>query len=148
MAPWIKAKFEGRDRVMARLRAMLPETERQLALAQMEAGQDLADAIRNRAPMDDPTATPRRPAGAYRRSINAARLADRPGRKSQAGLRQTKDPNAVGIYAEFIWRWLEFGTVKTAAQPHIFPTYRASRKAIRRKMAGAVNKAVRKARAR
>ncbi|WP_181182629.1 hypothetical protein [Mesorhizobium sp. B3-1-9] len=59
----------------------------------------------------------------------------------------TKDPNATGIFAEFIWRFLEFGTVKMAARPHIFPTYRAYRKKLRRRIAGAVNRAVRKAKA-
>ena len=140
MAKFISAKFENREKVMARLNAVLPATEKELAAAQMEAGRDLASAIRARAPVRT---------GAYRDSIEAARLVDMPKKGRNAFVAgKTKDKNAVGIYGEFMWRWLEFGTVKQAAQPHILPTYRAKRKSIRRKMAAAVNKAVKKARAR
>lgn len=133
----IAAKFEGRDALYRRLNRLLPSTEQELAKAQMDAGNNLAGKIENRAPLGE--------TGDYRASIHAARLAEKSG-QSLVGLTDTKDKNAVGIYAEFIWRFLEFGTVKMSAQPHIFPTYRQERKRIRRKMANAVNKAVRKAR--
>ena len=58
---------------------------------------------------------------------------------------QTKDKNATGLYANYIWRFLEFGTVYMTARPHILPAYRAKRKAVRRAMHAAVNRAVRKA---
>jgi HK97 gp10 family phage protein len=67
-----------------------------------------------------------------------------PGR-TPVGISATKDPNAWGIFADFKWRWLEFGTRKMRARPHIFPTYRAARKKIRRKIANAINKEIRKA---
>lgn len=131
----VKAKFEGRERVYRRLNRLLPDAERELAAAQMEAGQELAGKIKPRAP---------RETGDYQASIQADRIAARGG-QTPVGTGATKDKNAVGIFADFIWRFLEFGTVKMSARPHIFPTYRAERKRIRRKMAGAVNKAVRKA---
>ncbi|TJV20610.1 MAG: HK97 gp10 family phage protein [Mesorhizobium sp.] len=133
----IKAKFEGRDAVLGRLRKLLPDTEQEVAAQQMASAQELAGAISVRAPHG---AT-----GEYARSIEADRIAGRPG-KQLLGLRQTKDPNATGVFADFMWRFLEFGTVKMPALPHIFPTYRAYKKRIRRKVAGALNKAVRKAR--
>jgi HK97 gp10 family phage protein len=145
----VRAKFEGRAKVMARLRNIVPGAEANLAVAQLEAAKELASAIRTRAPVDT---------GTYRNSIQGDRLASRPAGRRVGGrlkatrvgkeLSATKDPNATGIFAEYIWRFLEFGTVKMAARPHIFPTYRAMKPRIRRKMAGAVNKAVRKAKGR
>lgn len=144
----IKATIEGRDAVMRRLRALVPEAEAELAKEQLEGAIELANRIKLRAP------GPR--TGRYQASIQADRLANRPGQRRVGGkvkstqtgraLSDTKDPNATGIFAEFIWRFLEFGTVKMSARPHIFPTYRAYRKKLRRRMANAVNRAVRKAR--
>jgi len=140
----IKVKVEGRGALMARLRAIVPEAEKNLAVAQLEGAKELASRIKPRAP---------RNTGAYAASIEGDRLSNRPGQRRVGGkvkstsagreLSATKDPNATGIFADFKWRWLEFGTVKMAARPHIFPTYRAFKKQLRRKMASAVNKAVR-----
>jgi HK97 gp10 family phage protein len=132
----VKAKWEGRDKVMARLRSVLPATEQELASTQVEVARELANRIKPRAPVRT---------GRYRDSIEGAKLSSRPGDKF-IGRGKTKDPNATGIFADFRWRWLEFGTVRMPARPHIFPTYRAYRKELRRKMANAVNKAVRRAR--
>lgn len=148
----IKATVQGRDAVMRKLRALVPEAEKQLAVAQLEGAQELADRIRPRAPGK----------GRYRATIQGDRLSNRPKERALGkGLKgQTKDPNATGVFADYIWRFLEFGTEPfvnqgrfagtqnpgITAQPHIFPTYRAYRKKLRRKMAGAVSKAVRKAR--
>ncbi|MBP0438423.1 HK97-gp10 family putative phage morphogenesis protein [Tianweitania sediminis] len=134
----IKAKMLGREKTMKLLRGIVPEAEKELAKAQMEAAQDLASKIRPRAP------GPR--TGQYQASIQADRLANRTGQQPVSqGLRgSTKDPNATGVFADFIWRFLEFGTVKMAKRPHIFPTYRQERPRIRRKMAASVRKAVKK----
>lgn len=132
----VRAKFLGRDAVMRRLRKLVPDAEPDLAKAQMDAAEELAAAIRPRAPERT---------GEYRNSIDAGRLSEIAG-YAKSNLRATKDPNATGIFALFTWRWLEFGTRYAKAQPHIFPTYRAMRRRIRRKIAGAMNKAVRRAR--
>jgi HK97 gp10 family phage protein len=131
----IRAKFEGREAVMRKLRRLVPDAEIEAAKAQLEAAQELAVAIEARAPLGQ--------TGDYRASIEGAKLSDKPGKAVLGST--SKDPNATGIFADYIWRFLEFGTVKMAAQPHIFPTYRAMKKRIRRKIAGAINKAVRKA---
>lgn len=132
----VRAKFEGREKVMARLRRLVPDAEKEAAKAQLEAANELAAAIRGRAPVRT---------GEYRDSIQGGRLSDAPSGGQLVGIRGTKDPNATGIFARFLWRFLEFGTFSSSAKPHIFPTYRAMKKRIRRKVAGAVNKAVRKA---
>jgi len=136
----IKAKILGREKVMRLLNQVVPEAEKELAKAQMEGAQQLANKIKPRAP------GPR--TGAYQASIQAARLADRPKERAVGGnglQGETKDPNATGVFADYIWRFLEFGTVKMAKRPHIFPTYRQEKPKIRRKMAAAVRKAVKRA---
>lgn len=134
----IKAKVEGRETLYRRLRELVPDAEKELAVAQLEGAKEIARRIKGRAPVDT---------GSYRASLEGDKLVNRPNQQRVGrGLKgQTKDPNATGVFAEFIWRFLEFGTVKMARQPHVYPTFRAYRKTMRRKMAGAVNKAVRKA---
>lgn len=156
----LKAQFLGRDAVMRRLGDLVPEAEKDIAAAQMEAAEDLAGEIESRAPIGDgPTA------GDYRASIRAGRLADRALDRRVGGqvlvtnagkqFRATKDPNATGVFASFKWRWIEFGTKerfrKSGAssgvmprQPHVMPTYRAARPRIRRKIAAALRKAIRR----
>lgn len=159
----LRAKFVRREALTRKIREVAPEVEKAYAEGIATGAKELAEAIRPRAP---------REYGDYARSIEAARIADRPGSKAQVGIAQTKDPNAWGIFADWYWRFIEFGTrahvIKgkrggflrfTAAdgtavrtrqvshpgaprQPHIFPTYRAYRKRIRRRVAGAINKAL------
>lgn len=154
---------------MARLRKLVPDAEKELAEAQLEGAQELANRIRARA---------RRRTGRYAASIQADRLSARRDAVITGNGSRTKDPNATGIFADFRWRFLEYGTDPHNAQkkggtkagqlafrtgrrdklgrapiyhpgarafPHIFPTYRAYRKKLRRRMATAVNRAVRKA---
>ena len=165
--PKVKAKFLNRDKVMARLRQLVPEAEKELAKEQIEGMQELATRVRARAPGE----------GNYKAGIQADRLRNRPsGERAISGKRGTKDPNAVGLFAPWTWRFSEFGTnphiikPKRASrlvfhnregqrvsagkvqhpgarrQPHIFPTWRAYRKKLRRRMHNAVNRAVRQAR--
>ena len=159
-----KAKFtpQSRAAVMKRLRELVPEAEAAAAAAQEKAAKNLAEAIKARAPAKS---------GEYRESIIAAKIADRNDNRKPIGITATKDPNAWGIFADFLWRFIEFGTrphtikakkaenlvftidgkkiVKkqvnhpgSKKQPHIFPTYRAMRKTIRRSVANAINKAI------
>lgn len=136
----VKAKFLSREKMMSLLNGIVPEAEKQLAEAQMEGAETLANKIKPRAP------GPR--TGSYLASIQADKLSNRPRERSvgSKGLNnETKDPNATGVFADYIWRFLEFGTVNMTKRPHIFPTYRQERPKIRRKMAAAVRKAVKKA---
>ena len=148
---------------MRRLNRLVPDAEKELATAQLGVAKDVAGRIASRAPVG---AT-----GDYKRSIEAALLSSRP-KREQLGLGQTKDKNATGVFADYIWRFLEFGTsasagaapardrryksrivmtkgkrahAATAPQAHIFPTWRAFKKTARRRMAAAVRKAVKKA---
>ncbi len=157
------AQLRGRDALMRRLNQLAPNVEKYTAEAKLKAADMLADEIRSRAPT-----------GAtldYMESIDGDLLTSRPAQE-QVGTRATKDPGATGIFAKFIWRFLEFGTAPhntakgggtvlgkkqlasgqgqmhpgSPAQPHIFPTYRAAKPRIRRMILAAVNKAVREAR--
>ena len=155
----LKAKVLGREALTRRLNALAPNVEKYAAEAKMRAAEDLADAIRAVAP---------RVTGGYADSIYGD-LLNTTEFLNRVGIQASKDPSATGIFAKFIWRFLEFGTAThstvkgggtvlgkktasatsmhpgTAAQPHIFPTYRAMKKKIKRRIATAVNKAVREA---
>lgn len=153
---------QSRDAVMKRLRALVPEAETAAANAQELGAKELAEAIKGRAPSKS---------GKYKNSIIAAKLEGRNDNKKPIGIAGTKDPNAWGVFANYIWRFLEFGTrphgIKAkrkanlsfsvngqrivtkavshpgaTAKPHIFPTYRQFRKRIRRRVATAINKAI------
>lgn len=146
----IRGKFMGREALTKRLRQLVPDIEQEAGKAQLEAAEELAAAIEARAPISEDGT------GDYRASISGGRLADNPG-KAVIGVSSTKDPNATGVFADFKWRWIEFGTAERTvkktgassgrmpAQPHIFPTYRQHQKRIKRKVANAINRAVRKA---
>lgn len=157
----IKAKIQGRDALNRRLRQLAPEAEKNAAEAKQQIAREAAEAIAARAPIgptvDKLTGKPRK-AGAYCASIKGGFQRDMQG-KVGIGHTKSKDPDAAGIYAEYIWRFIEFGTKPhinkgiapgsrhpgTTKQPHIFPTWRAMQKKARRKINAAVNKAVRKA---
>lgn len=153
---------QSRAAVLKRLREIVPEAEDAAAKAQETSAKELAEAIKARAP---------RYSGEYVNSIQAVKLAGRNDDRKPIGIQPTKDPNAWGIVALYIWRFIEFGTrphsirakkrallsfrvgerlVRTgqvnhpgmAPRPHIFPTYRAMKKRIRRRIAGAINKAI------
>lgn len=159
----LKAKFVRRDALVSKIREIAPEVEKAYAEGIATGAKELAEAIKPRAP---------RELGDYARSIEAAPLSSRKKGKSPVGISLTKDPNAWGIFADWYWRFIEFGTrahviksrrggflrftasdgtkVRTRRvshpgsprQPHIFPTYRAFRKRIRRRVASAINKAL------
>lgn len=142
----MKAKVLGREALTRRLNELAPNVEKYAAAAKLEIAQDAAKQIAARAPRDT---------GDYAESIEGGLLSSRP-RQQQIGIQATKDKDATGVFGKFTWRWLEFGTAPhaigsgvhpgTAAQPHIFPTWRSLKKKARRKLLAAVNKAVREAR--
>lgn len=130
----------GREQTMKLLNGIVPEAEKELAKAQLEGMQKVANKIKPRAP------GPR--TGAYQASIQADRLANRPAQRALGGKASnanTKDKNAAGVFASYIWKFLEFGTVNMVKRPHVFPTWRSERKNVRGRMAAAVRKAVKKA---
>lgn len=137
MGRYVTAKFEKRDVIIARLQTLLPGVEAKIAKVQIEGARAIAEAAAGFAPVNT---------GRYRASLHADLLANHPEKVRGAKVAgQTKDPNAAAVFGNYIWRFLEFGTVKMAAQPHIMPAYRGKMRLIRRRMADAVNKAVRAA---
>lgn len=158
----VMAELKGRDALMRRLNQLAPNVEKYAAQAKLEVAEEAAEMMRERAPTGATLE--------YRESFSGELLANNPN-KQQVGLSQTKDPSAAGVFAEYIWRFLEFGTAPhstvkgggtvlgkknagasgkgmhpgTAAQPHIFPTWRAYKKKASAKIRAAVNKAVREA---
>ncbi|MDI7923402.1 HK97 gp10 family phage protein [Ferirhizobium litorale] len=158
----LKAKVLGREALTRRLNELAPNVEKYAAEAKLKAAKEAAELIRQKAPVG---AT-----AEYRDSFVAGRIADNPDKKP-VGINQSKDPSAAGIFAEYIWRFLEFGTAPhstvtgggtvlgkkkaatsgkkghpgTAAQPHIFPTWRSFKPKAMKRVRAAVNKAVREA---
>lgn len=157
------AQLKGREALTRRLEQLAPNIEKYTAPVKLQAAKDLAEEIRQKAPTGATLE--------YMESIEGDVLSSRPVQE-RVGTSATKDPTAAGIYASYIWNWLEFGTAPhstakgggtvlgkkkaaadgsgmhpgTAAQPHIFPTYRARKPQIRKRILAAVNKAVREAR--
>lgn len=158
----LSAKIIGREALERRLARIAPNVEKYAGAAKMKAGEDLAGAIRLRAPTGETLE--------YMESIEADEIANRR-HQERVGKVLTRDKTAVGIFAKFIWRFLEFGTAPhnvakgggtavgwaqhragggiqhpgTQAQPHVFPTYRAMRRRIRNQIRSAVNKGIREA---
>ncbi|WP_065091502.1 HK97-gp10 family putative phage morphogenesis protein [Rhizobium leucaenae] len=158
----LKAKILGREALTAKLDQLAPAATKYAAEAKLKAAEELAEAIRDKAPVGASLE--------YRESIEGDLLNSRP-HQEQVGIQKSKDPDATGIFAEFIWRFLEFGTAPhntakgggtvlgkathtagggtqhpgTSAQPHIFTTYRAMKPAIKKKIRAAINKGVREA---
>ncbi len=158
----LKAKILGREALTKKLNALAPSIEKYAAEAKLKSAEELADNIRIRAPTGATLE--------YMESLEGARLSDHPD-KQAVGISPTKDPSAAGIFAKFTWHWLEFGTAPhntapgggtalgqathsegggtqhpgTAAQPHIFPTYREAKPKIRKRLLAAVNKGVKEA---
>lgn len=160
----IKARVLGREALTRNLERLTPGVTEAAAKAKLEVAQEAAKRIAAAAP---------RKTGEYASEIVGERQADNPG-KLPVGGRQSKDPDATAIYAPFYWRFLEFGTaphlikgknggnlvfragngalVETRsvdhpgsfARPHIFPTWKAYRKAAKAKISRAIGQAVKK----
>lgn len=155
----LKAKVLGREALTARLNKLAPNVEKYAAVAKLEIAHELANEIRTKAPKGGD--------GSYAESIRGDLLSNFP-HQELVGIKASKDPYATGIVAEFIWRFLEFGTAfhslakgarrksgklqnvgpwmpDMPQRPHIFPTWRAMKKKARRKLLASVNKGVREA---
>lgn len=162
----IRAKWIGRERAQKALDLIDPNINAVAYGMLFKAGKELAEQIKKYAPVEQ---------GDYRDSIHADRMENRPDAITAREARQGKNPNNVGIFAAWYWRWLEFGArphkikaknvqymtfegrdgrMKYARevnhpgappQPHIFPVYRSERKNMRRKLSRAVARAIKKA---
>lgn len=146
-----KAKAIGREALLAKLREVAPIVEEKVAAKKLEIAKEAAAVIAVNAPHRT---------GAYADSIRGGRQKDNPNIES-FGHKKSKDPEAVGVYGSFIWRFLEFGTKAspgwgprpdrrfkkrtvmtvgrgphpaTPAQPHVFPTWRSMKPNAKREL--------------
>jgi len=156
----IRAKVLGRDALMRNLEKITPGVTKAAAEAKLEAAKEAANLISAAAPFKT---------GEYMESIQGGRQADNPNAHYIG--RRSKDPDATGIYASFIWRFLEWGTAPhlikgrgknlvfkgedgrivsvpsvdhpgARAHPHIYPTWKEFRPKAKKMVNQAVNNAV------
>ena len=143
-----KVAFDG---VIKALEDIVPGVTKELDAIKLQQMMRLASKVQSVAPHKS---------GRYSAAIRGAYLSAYPAAVARAQAAKTApttgarlptsgsnsvDPTAVGLFAPYIWAWLEFGTVKMTRRPHIYPTYRAWRPLMRRSMTAVVNKAVKKA---
>ena len=161
----LRAKLLGRVELTNKIRKIAPKAIEKMDEVKLQVAEEAAAAIKARAP---------RLSGDYAESIRAGLQSDNPD-KIVFGAKKSKDPTAVGVYANFIWRFIEFGSqsgvrgarVKnrgannkqskelgrqsyrthpgTPAQPHIFPVWRGMRKKAMSRIRNAMNKGIREA---
>lgn len=159
-----KAKVLGREALMRNLERITPGVTKAAADAKIEAAKQAANLISAAAPFET---------GKYMESIQGGRQADHPKAHRMGGV-PSKDPDATGIYADYIWRFLEFGTaphkitakakptlvfrgkdgsfVSTKSvqhpgahrEPHVFPTWKEFRPKAKKMINKAVNDAVKR----
>lgn len=139
-----------KDRLRQKLNALVPGINDAINAANQKSATELASAVKAVAPVG--------PTGEYKASINAKPVSDTAGRADQAirtttrvrgrfgrvrtvGARAT-ETLAWGLFANYIWRYLEFGTRKMTARPHIMGTYRSLRKRFKGRLARGVNKRI------
>ena len=160
MADGVKVKFPELERSLGKLRAVAPGLDEALLPVLQKSGDDVVDVAQ--------TAAPKR-SGRYARSVNAkpidgvANFQDRnyvspmtgkrvsrlaPAKRLNIKNSAVRASVAVGIFAKWVWHFVEFGTVHNPAQPHLFPAFRLLRKRIvnrtRRAMGAAIRGAFRK----
>jgi len=159
-----KAKVLGREALMRKLERITPGVTEAAAEAKLEVVKDAANIISADAPHDT---------GGYMESIQGDFQKNRPGIVPVGG-KQSKDPDAAAIYADFRWRWLEWGTAPhkiagrngknlvflgadgslvstpsvqhpgSRAHPHVFSNWSRIKPQAKRKIAKAVNDAVKR----
>lgn len=147
-----KAKAMTTASLKRRLRVFVPDAEKEMDAAKATSMAEVASKIASRAPVER---------GDYQKSIESGLVSANPSARKRPGYKKPKDGNAVGIFGNFIWRFIEFGTAPhvngglfagtqhpgTSAQPHVFPTWRANRNSVKKAVRQGLNKAVKKSNA-
>lgn len=131
------ARVSGLDQLKAKFRALPDELRKEIGDAMEKGAEEIVKMARRLVPKDTGELANsigwtwgEPPAG----SITIAQSKPRPGDDQRITIYAGNDK---AIHA----RWLEFGTVKMRAQPYFYPSYRA----LRRRVTGRVNRALRKA---
>lgn len=154
-------KIKGREVLSRALNKMAPEAEKAATEEKIKVVREAAAAIAARAPVGpsvDALTGQTRNAGSYKESIRGGFQSENTGAGRSKNTRASKDPTAVGVYANYIWRFLEFGTSPhvnkgavpgsqhpgTAAQKHVFTTWREMRPKAKRKINAALYKSIKK----
>lgn len=99
----IRAKVLGRETLMRNLEKITPGIAKATAPVKLEIAKEAANLISAAAPAKT---------GKYMESIQGGRQVDNPGAHFFG--KRSRDPDACGVYADFIWRFLEWGTA-----PHL-----------------------------
>jgi hypothetical protein len=156
----LKVTVLGRAQLTRDLKAIVPNALKYAADANLQIVEQVAEKISD--------AAPRGATLEYAESIEGDFLKNKPGALNFSDS-PTKDPDAAGLFAPWIWRFLEYGTAPhntasgggtvkgrsdftqgngnlhpgTAAQPHIYPTWNAFKATANRIKRNAINKAFR-----
>ena len=153
-------KVSGRAELTRSLQAIVPNALVYAKEANLKISEEVADKIRDVAP--------RGATLEYAESLRGDFLKNNPG-ALDFNRNPTKDKDAAGLFASFIWRFLEYGTAPhntaagggtvkgrsnfaqgignmhpgTPAQPHILPTWRAFQPTANKMKRAAIAKAFR-----
>lgn len=144
-----RSKLTGKQKVFSQLKRIAPEVDRDLDKALNKNVDELAIASKSYAPKNT---------GDYAKSLRGGKI------KEKAGI------PAYGLFASYVWRFIEFGTQAaqvgsrilggssrsgdrksnrthpgTPARPHIFPAFRSLRKRMVGRVTRTINKSVRQA---
>lgn len=96
----IKAKVLGREALTKKLNQVAPLANKYAAEAKLQIAEDAAEAISDKAPIGKGKVY-----GDYAASIQGARISDRPNAKAMVGTSASKDPDATGVFAAWIWHF-------------------------------------------
>jgi len=124
----VKTKMRNKDRLHRKLSKLVDGLDGQMQKDMEKGAEELADTVRSFAPVKT---------GEYKNSIKAKKVDQFTDRTSGDTY---SNVNAWGLYANYIWRFLEFGTKKMLSRPHIFGPYRI----LRRRIKGRIHRGLRK----
>ena len=102
-----------KDATIAALKKVLPDLRIAVGKASQAGANDFKVGVTSVAPVKT---------GRYRSSYDVLFIPDR---SAEMGV------PVWGVYAKFIWKFLEYGTTKMPAQPHVWPIYRILKKNIK-----------------
>lgn len=161
----MKAKIQGREALTRKLNQMAPNANKYAAEEKLAIAKEAAARMASSAPAKS---------GNYRKSIQGDFQRNRSDHNKIGGgdYEKTKDPDATGIFANYIWRFLEHGTkfspgegpkqdrrykrrvvtikvkkghAATRPFPHIYANWRAMRDDSKRRIHLAIVRGVREA---
>jgi len=109
----MKAKIEGREALTRKLDQMAPMANKYAAEEKLAIAKEAAAKMAAVSP-------PKNVTGEYKSSLQGDFLRNRKTDKTLNGSdhQPTKDADATGIFANYIWRFLEFGTKANAEGSH------------------------------